>query len=179
MKRRMIVAVAVAVVLAGGVAFTQSQGRVVQERYPFEVKGDLIADCSKYGVGDFRILTDYAAEVHDATLLGQDGLPIQLVENFKCLWSRYYSPETGKEVKGGPGESQQMRMLFENGLPVSHRWSGAVFKIVVPGYGPILLETGRARWIWDAAGTAHWLDTNSGHNMWVDRDLTALCNYLK
>jgi hypothetical protein len=174
----MVVAVAVAVVLAGGVAFTQGQGRVVQDRYPFEVRGDVIANCADYGVGDFQILADYEAEIHDATLLGKDGLPVQLVENFKVKWSVYYSPETGKSINGGPGESQQMRMLFENGVPVSHRWSGAVFKVVVPGYGPTLLETGRARWIWDATGTAHWLDTNSGHNDWVDRDLTALCEYM-
>jgi len=178
-KLRMIVAVAVAVVLAGGTAFTQDQGRVVQTRYTIEGVGDVIANCADYGVGQFAILNTWAADVRDATLFDKDGQPKQLVENLKITSDVYYNSVTGKSVTARPGENEQMRLLYENGLPVSHQWSGTLFQIVVPGYGNILRETGRARWIWDATGTAHWLDTNSGHNMWVDRDLTALCEYLK
>lgn len=180
MTHRMIVAVALAVVLAGGIGFAQDGSRVLQSRYtlgPFV--GDVVADCSDFGVGDFLVLEDWQASVHDMMLLDRNGQPKQLVENLKLTLDVYRNSETGKSLSAGPGESEQMRMLFENGLPVTHRWSGLLFKVTVPGYGLIVAESGRATWQWDPLGGSHWLISNSGHNQWVERDLAALCEYLK
>ena len=85
MKRRMIVAVTLAAVLAGGIGFAQGGGRVLQSRYtlgPFV--GDVVADCSDFGVGNFLVLEDWQASVHDTMLLDQNGQPKMLVENLKA-----------------------------------------------------------------------------------------------
>ena len=84
-------------------------------------------------------------------LLDQNGQPKQLVENLKLTLDVYRNSETQKSLSAGPGESEEMRMLFENGLPVTHRWSGLLFKVTVPGYGLIVAESGRATWQWDPA----------------------------
>ena len=182
MKRRMIAAVTLAVALAGGIGFAQGGGRVLQSRYlvpPEPAVGDVLADCSDFGAGDFLLLNDWQYSIHDAMLLDQNGQPKQLVENLKVVMDVIYNSKTGKSVAAGPGESEQLRLLFENGLPVTHRWSGLLFKVTVPGYGLIVAESGRATWQWDPLGGSHWVISNSGHNQWVDRDLAALCEYLK
>ena len=66
-------------------------------------------------------------------LLDENGQPKQLVENLKVIVDVIYNSQTGKSVTAGPGESEQLRMLFENGLPVTHRWSGLLFKVTRAG----------------------------------------------
>jgi hypothetical protein len=58
--------------------------------------------------------------------------------------------------------------------------SGLLYKVRVPGYGPIFMETGALvyqcePWTWENCV----LVSNAGHNQFADQDLAALCEYLK
>jgi hypothetical protein len=181
-KQRMIPALAVAIVLAGTIGLAQAPGRVEQYRYTWGSQGDVIASCADYGLGDFQVLEDWEVVIRDMYQYDKDGQPTQWVENLRATSDRFYNSVTGKSLDAGPGETQEMRVLFENGRMVSHRWSGVLFKINVPGHGLIFAESGRATWVWDPndpANLEHSLVANSGHNMWVDRDLEVLCEYLQ
>jgi hypothetical protein len=170
----MIVAV-VAIMLAGSVGFTQGQGRPVQDRYmvgPFY--GDVQADCRDYGVGDFKLLNDWAGAVHDVIFFEKDGVtPSRVIENFKITLDVFYnSKNPTKHVVGGPGENQESRFYYEDGVMVRHEFSGPLFRVNLPRYGPIFIETGYSKLYYD--GMWH-LTFNSGHNQYQDRDYEALC----
>jgi len=90
--------------------------------------------------------------------------------------STYYnSSDPDKFVLGGPGEVETDHTIYENGVPVMTLSSGTIFKIILPGYGPIFLETGRVIYDFETGQYA----PNSGHNQWVDQDLAALCSVLE
>jgi hypothetical protein len=83
--------------------------------------------------------------------------------------------DPNKFVLGGPGELEVDHYLYEDGSLVSDTWTGVPYKVVLPGYGTILMETGRA--VFDF--TTDQLLFNSGQNQAVDGDLAAICDVLQ
>jgi len=175
----MIVAVVVAVMLAGTIGFAQGKGRVTQYRDEFPVVEEFVVDCVT-DAGNFTVLTDYQASLSGATFADKDGHIYREVQSYRVMSSVYYnaSDPENKFLLGGPRESQQSQFAYdEHGLLIEHTFSGPTYKLVVPGYGPVFMETGHSRWVFEN-GT--WVNTfNTGHNQKIDGDIEALCEFLK
>jgi len=180
-KHRFAVAIAIAVLFAGVVVFAQGQQRVTHERYTITsapYPDNVLANCADVGVGDFLVLEDYSADIHDVTFYDGDGRLTRIVESARFTGDVLYnSTAPDKRILGGPGENQENQFTFdENGEMTSHYFSGPSYKFVVPGYGPIFMDTGHTRAVHDSDGW-HVL-FNTGHNL-GDSDIIAVCNALK
>jgi hypothetical protein len=177
-KRRFPVAVAVAVLLAGTIAFAQGNGKVTQYRDQFPVVGEYVGDCAT-DAGNFTVLTDYQASMRGTTFADASGHIYREVQSFRIMSSVYYNAsDHDKSLPGGPGENEQNQYAFDgNGLMIEHIFSGPAYKIIVPGYGPLFMETGHGRFVYENGA---WVNKfNSGHNQKIDGDLVALCEFLK
>jgi hypothetical protein len=177
MKLRFVVAVAVAVVLAGGVAFTQGQGRVVRDNWT-ETSSYILGTCLDDDGTPFEINDEYEVSYQRAIHMDEEGEVQQIVVNLKVNWEIFSnSIDASKFLWAGPGENQHGILKYEGGQLVSNQWSGLPNKVIVPGYGPVFMETGVLRW------DENWVTlSNTGHNDLYSpgpETLVALCNFLK
>lgn len=168
--RRCVLGVAIAILIAGSVTFAQTQGRT--EHYsigPIADTGYPVGHCA-----GFDVLTDYVFLMTGVVRSDKSGQPVADRYQFKVLGeSLYYnSNNVQKSVAGGPGEVENQRLDPKTGF-----WSGSgvPFKIRIPGYGLIFVETGH--FVYDR--NAGKFLFNSGHNQMIGEDLEALCDYLK
>ena len=169
MRHRSVVAVVVVLLLMGSVGFGQGQGR--SEKYtigPFGAIGEVVGNC-----GTFDVKVDYVALITGNLVYNKSGQLVNDVGHFRVIGeSLYYNSENpAKAVTGGPVELENSRTL--DGY--MYYGSGPSWKIRVPGYGLIFAETGHI--IYDQR--AQEILFNAGHNQFVDKDLAALCDYLK
>jgi hypothetical protein len=136
------------------------------------VTGFYVGSC-----GDFDILSDFAGVLHGVDVFDKNGLPVREVTHIRLTRgeSVYYNSTDPQKFVLGAGEVEQDLYLWEDGTLVSDQWTGVPFKVVLPGYGAIFMETGRG--LWDF--TTNQLLFNSGQNQFADGDLAALCNALQ
>jgi len=170
--------IAVAVVLAGAVAFAQGQGKAVQNEYTESWEGVLVAGCIDGYGGMFDVMNRYDALIKDTTVYNKKGQIEQIVRTVKFTTDIFWNSETRKSLTGGPGERQNIRLTFEDGVLVRREDSGGIVRVHLPGYGPIYYETGHARINPDT----YEVHFNSGWNHFFDGDpaaAEALCNALK
>ncbi len=169
MKKSVLIAASVTLLLMSSVAFGQDKRRTEKFAFPYNQTGFFVGQC-----GTFDVLTDFTSLITGINVYDKSGQFVELIQHIRVIGeSRYYnSTDPAKEVLGGPGERENDRFDAATGLIYV---SGPVFKIRIPGYGLIFAETGHA--VIDA-NTGQFL-FNSGHNQWADQDLAAVCNYLK
>ena len=186
MRTRIIVAVGVAVMLAGTIGFAQKQGRVTEStstntyNFPFTT-------CYAGTADEFDISEEFVEVVREMTRWDNSD-PAQIVQ--KILTITYptdvlTNSVSGETLSGGPGLRSEIRVIYKDGVPVSLAQSGPVIRWNVPGYGPVFIETGHAVFdvVFDAGGNEqHLIISNTGHNDYRDWDpaaLEAVCNALK
>jgi hypothetical protein len=178
-RTRIVVAVAVAVILAGTMGFAQSQGRAVHTESTESWEGVFVSDCiNDYGE-TFDVMNRYDASLKDTTIYNKQGQITQVVRSVKFMTDIFWnSLEPEKSLRGGPGERNELRWTYENGEQVLMQQSGPVIRINLRGYGPIYIETGHAR----IDPNTYEVHFNSGWNHLWDGDpaaTEALCNALK
>ena len=179
MKPRIILAVVVAVMLAGTLGFAQGQGRVVQDRFTDTWEGVFVGGCiNDYGE-TFDVMNRLEMSAKKTTIYDKKGQIAQVVVNAKATTDIFWnSLEPEKSLRGGPGENQEVRWTYENGEVVLLQQSGPTVRINLRGYGPIYIETGHAR----IDPNTYEVYFNSGWNHYWDGDpaaAEALCNALK
>jgi hypothetical protein len=178
-RTRIIVAVGVAVMLAGTIGFAQSQGRAVHTESTGSWEGVFVGGCiNDYGE-TFDVMNRLETSARDTTIYDKKGQIAQVVRNIKFTTDIFWnSLEPEKSLRGGPGESEEIRWTYENGETVLMQQSGNIVRIILRGYGPIYIETGHAR----VDPNTYEVYFNSGWNHYWDGDpaaAEALCNALK
>jgi hypothetical protein len=169
MKFRFVVAVAVAVVLAGGVAFSQGQGRV--ERFvvtegPYD---EVMVDC-----GDFLVWESYSVTFRGALQMDADGSPIRIVEHLSTFDALYYNGSDPSVSISADGEHALRRWDLADGLLYM---SGPGVRLKIP-HGPLVfLHTGH--WIWDTSVTPWKLVFQKGRSDLFANEVDALCRALR
>jgi hypothetical protein len=167
-----MIASAVALLFVGTAANAQSPGpRATPFSTPFSDTGAFLASC-----GDFDILFNDEGLVHGVLVVDQDGIRTNRINilDITGTTTYYNSLDPTKSIEGGPGEVQVSHILFdEAGVRIGTNSAGLTFKIVVPGYGPIFMETGEYRL---RAGVVVF---NSGFNQAIEEDVAVLCDYLR
>ena len=172
MKKRVVVAIAVALLVAGSATFAQHQGRTEQFRFTVTDTGLLLGSC-----GDFDILWDDVLLLSGSLRYDKNGVLVKELDHFNILGqTRYYNSEDrDKFVLGGPGEVENDHVVYVDGTAALNLFSGLSFKVVLKGYGAIFLQTGH---------TVYDLQTGevlfqAGHSAYFDQDLAALCDVLR
>jgi len=176
-KFRMTIAVAVAVLLAGTIAFAQGNGRVVESIGGETWLGVFIPGCVDDNGQAFDVINDYEATWRDMTRYEKNGDIAQIVRTVTFPKDVFTNSVTGKTLVGGPGERNEVRFVYAAGVLVKITSSGPVLRVNVPGYGPVFIETGHA--VFDGN---HMIISNTGHNDyhgWPPEAVVALCNALK
>jgi hypothetical protein len=184
-KCRFPVAVAIAVLLAGTIGVAQKQGRVTETNstteynYPFTTCYAGTADefvINEKWVEVWRDMTRY--DKNEPTQIEQ------IVRTVRFPTDVLTNSVSGKTLSGGPGLRAEVRVIYENGVPVSIASSGPIIRFNVPGYGHVFIETGHSVFnvVIDDAGEHHLIVSNTGHNDyrdWAPEALEAVCNALK
>ncbi len=173
MRGRIVVAVAiVALLFAGGTARTQTQGRVEPYQFTVTDTGLFLGSC-----GDFDILWDDVARVSGVLQYDIEGVPVRDVRHLKIIGQTVYynSLDPEKSVRGGPGELDNTRIVYVNGVPALDFETGLAFKVMLQGYGPIFIQTGRT--IFDIATGAALF--SAGPDAFLTQDLDAMCHALR
>ena len=179
MRLRMIIAVVVAVMLAGTLGFAQSQGRAVHKESTGAWEGVFVSGCiNDYGE-TFDVMNRFETSVKDTTIYDKKGQIAQVVRSIKFTTDIFWnSLEPEKSLRGGPGEGEELRWTYEDNVMVLMHQSGAIVRVNLRGYGPIYAETGHAR----VDPNTYEVYFNSGWNHYWDGDpaaAEALCNALK
>jgi len=167
MKRRCVLGVAIAFLIAGSMTF--AQGPPTRDLLLYEIRDWPVADC-----GEFQVLGYY--DILYRVTYRFDKFGNMTKEFDKAFLSggpaRYEnSLDPSKQVTGIPKEHEIDLWDYENGLFTGR---GPTFLITVPGYGRIFAETGR--YVIDL-NTGDLL-FNSGQNQAFDGSV-ALCDYLR
>jgi hypothetical protein len=172
MKKRIVVAVAIALLVAGSVTFAQQQGRAETYRFTLTETAMPLGSC-----GDFNIVWDDVVSIHGVLKFDKNGDPVKRVEILKIIGQAVYynSSNPDKFILGGPGEGMPATYMYEDGVPTLILFKGLLWKVMLKGYGHILMETGYQE-IDLQTGE---LLVATGHNQVQDQDLAALCDYLK
>jgi hypothetical protein len=132
------------------------------------VAGAYLGSCS-----GFDILSDWDAEIQFNLHFDKDGNLVRQETLYHLIGlSAYYnSVDPNLVLYGGPNETQNIHWDYVDGWLLS---AGPVWRLVVPGYGPILMETG----VWKV-DLATWTITHSaGQNQVLDGDFASLCDAL-
>jgi len=179
MRLRMIVAVVVAVMLAGTLGFAQSKARAVHKEFTTDWEGVFVSTCINDHGETFDVMNRFETSVKETTIYDKKGQIVQVVRNVKFTTDIFWnSLEPNKSLRGGPGENEEIRWTYEDGKIVLMHQSGAIIRVNLRGYGPIYFETGHAR-VDSNTGEVYF---NSGWNHYWDGDpaaAEALCNALK
>jgi hypothetical protein len=180
-RHRIAVAVAIAVLFAGVVTFAQEQGRTIRENWTGGWSG-VLTSCPDGAGGTFDVWNDYTATYRRTTIYDKGGQIKQQVLKFRVTSDLFYNVnDPSKYLMGKPGENEEGRLVYEGGNFVLESAAGPAVKVIIPGYGPVFMETGR--WVGDPMYTTLF---NSGHNDFHDlindgdpAAAEAFCNALK
>jgi len=127
----------------------------------------------------FSVMTDYVTKFTALDFFDKDGNWLKGKTQYRILGESVYynSANPTKAVSGGPGEvANQFWDLTAGEIRVS----GLIYKVRIPGYGPIYYETGELVWQCDPGTFSNCsVVSNTGHNQSVEGDVAALCEYLK
>lgn len=168
MRVQRILAVAVVLLFLVSIAFGQTRGRTEHFAIPFTVVGEEVASC-----GDFNLLSDYVIMFKGVKILDEEGQEVKRVVQVKIMGQgEYYNSEYPElSLLTGPGEVQINHWDWESGTLAI---TGIPWKVNVPGYGWIVMETGRS-----VIDINTWqLIFESGHSQDSDAAIAAICNYL-
>jgi hypothetical protein len=168
MKALRVLAVTVVLLFLVSLGFGQKQGRTEHYSYPITVRSQNLGSCEA-----FDVYTDYDVMLHVTAVYDNKGNLAK--ERFKADVvgrSIYYNSNNPTIfLMGGPGE---MEIDHLNIVKESIFATGLMWKVTVPGYGAIFLETGRLVWDFNIGENLY----NTGHNQFFDEDLKAVCKAL-
>ena len=153
-----------------GSGFGQSKRRAQVFSGQSPLQTTTVCDC-----GDFQVWEDWVDFFHGVVVYDRDGQQVRQLMNTSFGTTNVYYNASNPElfVNGSPGEGQNFRWDFKNGILYM---SGVLNKIVVPGHGPILMETGLVAFNMETGEVL----TNRGHNQSLtDREFGALCDFLR
>ena len=123
------------------------------------------------------MLSDFVYIIRGTARFDREGQFVQEMDHFWVVGERtYYNSVTGKSVFGSPAELENHRFY-----PATNRdiVSGPAFRLVVPGYGPILSETGHVEFVYVPETNTWDVVSPTGPSQLLGQDLAALCGYLK
>jgi len=121
----------------------------------------------------FDVVADFVAELQINSHYDRDGNLARQEFLFHTVGQAivYNSAHPEAAVLSGSGEGQNAHWDYVNGW---FQGAGMIFRITLPGRGPIFMETGLIRLNIETFEITHF----TGHNQWVDGDLAALCAVL-
>jgi hypothetical protein len=134
---------------------------------PTRVSGHTSFDAFAFSCGSFDVWDDSEFSWHGTRHFGSDGEVLFRVEQISGV-DRLYNPLNDKSVSGTYHNSETLDLA--NG-DVSQ--NGSIFRIVVPGSGPIFLDVGRYLIDFDEG-----LTLLAGHHDFFNGDFSAICAYL-
>jgi len=131
----------------------------------FPIVGFVAADC-----GDFRVLADYDVTGTERTFFNKDG-SYRVLDDVDFLNSIYYNEFDNSKWLPGSNEHVQQWFYFDsdNNL-VEVDVKGAEYKVIVPGYGAVLLSVGQTTFTWDADAETWVPSFVAGPNVYADDD---------
>jgi hypothetical protein len=169
MKTLRIVLVMLAVaLLCSASAFAADQGRT--EKYtigPFESFGIETINC-----GDFWVLNDWFENYVVMVRYDKYGDPVQEVYHLSVGGSVYYNSEDPTISVEGLREHVNNRIRYEENMLYG---SGPGYRVVVPGKGVVLLNTGHWTYNFDTGEYNH----VGGPHQAITQNAPALCDLLK
>ena len=126
--------------------------------------------------GDFIVKADFHVYGYLRIYLNQDGSIDKVFYNEDYLNGIYYNENYPNEWLAGTTEHVQQWEHYENGEMDRFVISGPEYKVIVPGYGAVLLSVGHV--IWEAPD---WnLSFTAGPSIYADDDaLDAICAMLR
>ena len=173
MKLRIVIAVAVAVLLAGTTGFGQGQGRIERSEGTFAVQGQVMGPC-----GSAWVVAQYTVAWKQMDRYDNGGVLVEsVIQNSAIGSSLYYlgnegdaAPSDAKVVIGVPKEPENVRIDWVKNILSDQ---GDIFHVTVPGYGTIFAAVGHAVYDMstDPLTTLHSSPQYAG-------DVAALCDYL-
>jgi hypothetical protein len=172
MSARKLLSFAVMFLLVATVSFGQK--RTEKGSVVISAEGVFVAQCE-----GFQVLTDYVGLFSWADLFDKNGQWVKENSRFRLIGDSIYynSKDATKSLPAGPGEAENDHFVAATGV---WRFSGIVFKIKLPGHGLIFVETGETVYQCDPYTWTNCVPVkNTGHNLWVDGDVAALCDHLK
>ena len=136
--------------------------------------GFFVGNCDEATV----LLVDFTFEITGTLHLDKAGNWLKEIDLMRPIGrevyylgdSHSYLPINDNTLLSSPGEHLVNRTDYVNGFTYT---TGNFYKIVVPGYGPILYETGLV--VYDPDFNVVF---NSGWNQYIEGDLAAVCAYL-
>jgi len=106
-----------------------------------QVIGEEVANC-----GDFLVLSDYTVDAKGRAYLNKDGSLSRLFFDFDVPQSIYYNSEDASYWLPGTAEHIQQWFHFAEGEALTHIVTiGAAVRVILPGYGPVLMGIGRLK----------------------------------
>lgn len=103
--------------------------------------GEEVANC-----GDFLVLTDYSIDASGRAYFNKNGSLNRLYFDFDVTQSIYYNSEEPSYWLPGSSEHIQQWIRFnENEDATNLVTTGVAAKVILPGYGPVLMGVGRLK----------------------------------
>ncbi len=177
MIRRLAFGIAVALLVAGTVAFAQDQGRTDKFEFSFAVPNQFIGAC-----GPYQVVARYEVAVVVVARRDKNGDLVQSISSYRTIaptlyfLADYSDPPVrvnDNTVIGVPGEVEIDRyVVAENQVHAQ----GAIFQATVPGYGRVFSQTGNA--LLDMSTNPLTVLTHRYHNQYWDHDVAVMCSYL-
>jgi len=170
MLRRCVLMAAIAILITGGTAFAQNQGRTVKVEATNEARWS-VGQC-----GTAEIVQWSNISMQETLRYDKSGRLVEELYHYKAIRpSIYYLSDPSdllvpipntKSLMGSAGQNETDRHDVINDL-----WygSGNLLQITVPGYGRIFTENGHM---------GGYPFVNRGHNNLLEADVAALCDYL-
>lgn len=173
MKQRMVVAIVVAMLLAGTMGFAQGQGRTEKIAYPqVALVGVYMWTC---GEGDtaFNVLNDFSYTYTETNRYDQTDTLVQTNGHLTITLDALYNEnKPDNKVYGIPGEHQNNRIVWASGLNYG---KGPSYDFVLPGQGPLFHNVGNFTY---QLSSGIYLIFH-GPNDFITGDYAAACEYLK
>lgn len=131
------------------------------------------ADC-----GDFRVLIDFDITGTERTFFNGDG-SYRVFSKLDFLNSIYYNEFDSSKWLPGTNEHVQQWLYFENDELVEFDTMGPEYKVIVPGYGAVLLSVGHFTFTWNADAETWEVSFVAGPSVYADDDaFDAICALL-
>jgi len=177
MMRRLVLAIAVALLVAGTVAFAQNQGRTDKFEFTIAVPNQFIGVCAPY-----QVVTRYEVAVVVMDRRDKNGDLVQEIASYRTITpSLYFLADysdppvrvNDNTVMGVPGEVEIDRYVVAENQTHAQ---GAIFQATIPGYGRVFSQTGNT--LLDMSTNPLTVLTHRHHNQYWDQDVAVVCAYL-
>jgi hypothetical protein len=166
--QRMFMVVAALLLL---VSLGFGEDRTEQFNFNVPVVGQKLGSCD-----GFDVLTDYEVSVNIKGVLDKQGqlAKSRLMAKSTAPSVYYNSTDRRRFLMGGPAEQEIDHINYVKGTAFV---SSVMWKVTVPGYGVVYMETGRV--VCDPNSWECFLNTNTGHNQYYEKNVAAMCEILK